>query len=72
MDKLAATGSRFTQFYAASPIAKKSPRANGVLDLTASQKYIDATLERIEVGDIWGVSVLSCSLFGAFFGTRYI
>ncbi len=39
---------------AANRLAKKSPRAGGVLDLVDSP-YLEQALENIEVGDIWGV-----------------
>ncbi len=38
----------------ANHIAKKSPKANGVLDLSASP-YIDKALEVTEIGDVWGI-----------------
>lgn len=38
----------------ANRIAKKSLKANGVLDLTDSP-YINKALEQTEVGDIWGI-----------------
>lgn len=44
----------------ANHIAKKSPKANGVLDLYDSP-YIDLALQRTEVGDIWGVGPASAA-----------
>jgi DNA polymerase V len=38
----------------AGNLAKKSPKANGVLDLTGS-KWQDEALRRTPVGDVWGV-----------------
>lgn len=38
----------------ANRIAKKSPKANGVLDLT-STKYQDKALEITPIGDVWGI-----------------
>lgn len=38
----------------ANRIAKKSQKANGVLNLTGSP-YIEVALERTEVGDVWGI-----------------
>jgi len=38
----------------ANGIAKKSSKANGVLDLSCS-KYLDKALEMVEVGDVWGI-----------------
>ena len=38
----------------ANNIAKKSGKANGVLDLTSSA-YIDKALEIVDVSDVWGV-----------------
>lgn len=38
----------------ANHIAKKSKRADGVVDLT-NRDHWDAALERVEVGDIWGI-----------------
>lgn len=39
----------------ANRIAKKSIKSQGVVDLTNS-KYWDVALERVEVGDIWGIA----------------
>jgi DNA polymerase V len=38
----------------ANDLAKKSQRAKGVLDLTDS-RYLDLTLERTPVGEVWGI-----------------
>ncbi|MCD6533686.1 MAG: Y-family DNA polymerase [Deltaproteobacteria bacterium] len=38
----------------AGRLAKKSKKANGVLDLSSS-KYLDRALESVEIGDVWGV-----------------
>lgn len=38
----------------ANRIAKKSPKAGGVLDLSASP-YLDYALEITEIGDVWGI-----------------
>ena len=38
----------------ANRIAKKSPKANGTLDLTDSQ-WIEKALSQVEVDDIWGI-----------------
>jgi len=38
----------------ANRIAKKSPKANGVLDLSHSP-YLDMALEQTEIGDVWGI-----------------
>ena len=38
----------------AGRLAKKSKRANGVLDLTTS-KYLDKALETVAVADVWGI-----------------
>lgn len=38
----------------ANKLAKKSPKANGVLDLVNSP-YVDKALERIYVWDVWGI-----------------
>lgn len=38
----------------ANRIAKKSQKTEGVLDLTDS-RWIDTALERIDVGDVWGI-----------------
>ena len=44
----------------ANHIAKKSPKANGVLDLYNSP-YIDLALKKTAVGDIWGVGPASAA-----------
>jgi DNA polymerase V len=38
----------------ANKIAKKSPKAGGVLNLVGSP-YIDQALDRVPIGDVWGV-----------------
>ncbi len=38
----------------ANHLAKKSKKANGVLDLT-NQRWLDKALQAIDVGDIWGI-----------------
>lgn len=38
----------------ANKIAKKSPKAGGVLNLAGSP-YIDQALDRVPIGDVWGV-----------------
>jgi DNA polymerase V len=38
----------------ANRIAKKSPKAKGVLDLSASP-YLDRALEITDIGDVWGI-----------------
>ena len=38
----------------AGRLAKKSKKANGVLDLSSS-KYLDRALESVAVGDVWGI-----------------
>lgn len=42
----------------ANRIAKKSIKSQGVVDLT-NQKYWDVALERVSVGDIWGIAKAS-------------
>ncbi len=38
----------------ANRLAKKSPKTNGVLDLSES-KWLDYALQQTEVGDVWGI-----------------
>lgn len=42
----------------ANHLAKKSEKANGVVDLTQA-KYIDIALKRVNVSDIWGIGSAS-------------
>lgn len=39
----------------ANRLAKKSPKADGALDLTANPAWIERALRRTEVGDVWGI-----------------
>lgn len=39
----------------ANRVAKKSTKADGVVDLSNRQDLIDTALNRVEVGDVWGV-----------------
>ncbi len=47
-------GSNKTLSKVANNLAKKSKKANGVVDLYQS-KYVDAALERTKIGDVWGI-----------------
>ena len=48
-------GSTKTLAKLANRIAKTSARADGVLDLTCSQRHLDIALDRTDVADLWGV-----------------
>lgn len=39
----------------ANRLAKKSPRAAGVLDLASHPEWLETALRRTEVGDVWGI-----------------
>ncbi len=39
----------------ANRLAKKSQKANGVLDLSNNEQWVQIALQRTEVGDVWGI-----------------
>ena len=39
----------------ANRLAKKSPKADGVLDLANHPEWVETALRRTEVGDVWGI-----------------
>ncbi len=43
----------------ANRLAKKSPRADGVLDLSRNPTWIDQALRKTDVGDVWGIGYRS-------------
>ncbi|KJS38091.1 MAG: DNA repair nucleotidyltransferase [Rhodospirillaceae bacterium BRH_c57] len=51
----------------ANRLAKKSPKADGVLDLANHPEWVEAALRRTEIGDVWGIGrqwAGSCHLKG--------
>lgn len=48
-------GSTKTLAKLANNLAKKSPKAEGVLDLVGHSEWLEEALKRTDVGDVWGI-----------------